>query len=71
VTTWQAEQNGQHILRFQEGDAIQVIRGLYAGRRGTIEATFPDRERVYLVRMAGECFVHLPEDDLAAADQEV
>ena len=55
---------------YQEGDAVQIIGGLFAGSTGTIVATFPDRERLCLVQIGDTCYVHLPEDDLAPADQE-
>ena len=67
---WQHKQHGGLVPQYQEGDLVRVVRSVYAGRRGTIFAIHPTRERPFVVKLAEGWYVHLMAVDLAPADQD-
>ena len=70
MQTRQGEQDGGALRRYKKGDAVRVMHGRYAGRRGTIFAVSPRHAPRYLVKLGRGWlgrgwYVQFPEDDLA------
>ena len=69
MKTWQDEQKKGPILQYTKGHAVRVVQGSYQGRRGSIFAVYPTRDRPYVVKLGYGWYVNLAADDLASANE--
>ena len=69
MKTWQDEQKQGPIRPYTKGHAVRVVQGSYQGRRGSIFAVHPTRDRPYVVKLGYDWYVNLAVDDLAPANE--
>ncbi len=52
-------------LRYQQGDQVQVVKGIGAGLPGEITAVHPTDDKPYVVRV-DDAYIRHADDDLAS-----
>ena len=52
-------------LRFQQGDQVQVVKGIGAGLPGEITAVYPTADKPYVVKV-DSAYIRHSDDDLAS-----
>ena len=67
VSKQPASEPPRKVLRYQAGDTVRIVRGVDAGRTGTIIEVYPSSARPYIVELRIGWYVHFSEDHLSLA----